>query len=138
MQIIFTALVVTRSSAQGNRSAKSLAATVMWSILPYPLILPYPRCFPPVMLSTGRGSCLQWRVPPGGPASGGWSGLGTFQSSCHTLHYHMVLHPKGTSHNKFLVLPYLADFPDRTFFFSEVFVHSSQFSMQVQCLWANS
>ena len=27
-------------------------------------------------------------------------GQGTFQSSCHILHYHMVLRPKGTSHNE--------------------------------------
>ncbi len=49
-------------------------------------------------------------VPPrgGGPASSrgrseegglvGGGGQGTFQSSCHILHYHMVLCPKGTSH----------------------------------------
>ncbi len=29
----------------------------------------------------------------------GEEGQGTFQSSCHQLHYHMVLRPKGTSHN---------------------------------------
>ncbi len=27
-------------------------------------------------------------------------GQGTFQSSCHILHYHMVLRSEGTSHNK--------------------------------------
>ncbi len=40
-------------------------------------------------------------LPPaggeGGPMGGG--GQGTFQSSCHILHYHTVLCPKGTSHN---------------------------------------
>ena len=30
----------------------------------------------------------------------GLGGQGTFQSSCHILHYHMVLRPKGTSHNE--------------------------------------
>ncbi len=44
----------TRSSAQGNCSAKSLAASVMSSILPCP------PCLPPVMLS---GGC---RLPAGG------------------------------------------------------------------------
>ncbi len=34
----------------------------------------------------------------GGLAGG--RGAGTFQSSCHILHYHMVLRPKGTSHNR--------------------------------------
>ncbi len=42
----------------------------------------------------------------GGPTGGrrgpiGGRGQGTFWSSCHILHYHMVLHPKGTSHNKY-------------------------------------
>ncbi len=39
---------------------------------------------------------------------GGWGGggglrgrgQGTFHPPCHTLHYYMVLRPKGTSHNK--------------------------------------
>ncbi len=45
----------------------------------------------------------------GGPAGGGGSGGGggwgrgrgqrTFHPPCHTLHYHMVLRPEGTSHN---------------------------------------
>ncbi len=29
----------------------------------------------------------------------GGGGQGTFWSSCHILHYHMVLRPEGTSHN---------------------------------------
>ncbi len=41
------------------------------------------------------GSCLQ----QGEGALVGGGGQGTFQSSCHILHYHMVLRPKGTSHN---------------------------------------
>ncbi len=57
---VFTEKWITRSSAQGNCSAKSLAASVMSSILPCP------PCLPPVMLSMGWGSCLQ----QGGPASG--------------------------------------------------------------------
>ncbi len=36
----------------------------------------------------------------GGGGSSRGRGQGTFQSSCHILHYHMVLRPKGTSHNK--------------------------------------
>ncbi len=44
-----------------------------------------------------------------GGGSGSWGGLGvgvrgrgqgTFQPPCHVLHYHMVLRPKGTSHNE--------------------------------------
>ncbi len=37
----------------------------------------------------------------GGLAEGstGGRGQGPFQSSCHVLHYHMVLRPKKTSHN---------------------------------------
>ncbi len=27
-------------------------------------------------------------------------GQGTFHPPCHILHYHMVLRPKGTSHNE--------------------------------------
>ncbi len=38
---------------------------------------------------SGRG---RWGLAGGG-------GQATFQSSCHILHYHMVLSPEGTSHN---------------------------------------
>ncbi len=87
----------TRSSAQGNCSAKSLEASVMSSILPCP------PCLPPVMLyAVHRGGvCLWWGGLAGGGGSGWREGVqGTFQSSCHILYYHMVLCPKGTSHNK--------------------------------------
>ncbi len=55
-----------------------------------------------------RGGDLAGGVWPGGGSGrggvgGGWGlgggGQGTFWSSCHILHYHMVLRPKGTSHN---------------------------------------
>ncbi len=36
----------------------------------------------------------------GGGSLRGEGGQGTLQSSCHILHYHMVLRPKGTSHNE--------------------------------------
>ncbi len=49
---------ITRSSAQGNCSAKSLAASVMSSILPCSSILPGPPCSPPVILSGGGGVWL--------------------------------------------------------------------------------
>ncbi len=103
-----------RSSAQGNCSAKSLAASVMSSILPCSSILPGPPYPPPVMLSLGRvwpwgsghGGVWPAGVPQGGrgvPQGGGGShrgrGQGTFWSSCHILHYHVVLRPEGTSHN---------------------------------------
>ncbi len=78
---------VTRSSAQGNCSAKSLEASVMSSILPCSPILPCPPCLPLIMLSVGGcvlplvggGVCL-WQGE-GGPMGRG--GQGTFQSSCH-------------------------------------------------------
>ncbi len=60
------------------------------------------------MLSTG-GVQLQGglgRVRGVGGGGGGWGGgggrgrgQGTFHLPCHILHYHMVLRPKGTSHN---------------------------------------
>ncbi len=65
---------------------------VMSSILPCP----------PCLLWQGRG--VWWGVWWG---LGGWGegvgvrgrGQGTFHPTCHVLHYHMVLRPKGTSHN---------------------------------------
>ncbi len=45
---------------------------------------------------SGRG------VGPEGGGGGGWGrgmGQGTFHPPCYILHYHMVLRPKGTSHN---------------------------------------
>ncbi len=83
----------TRSSAQGNCSAKSLAGSVMSSILPCSSILSCPPCLPPVMLSmggcpaSGRGGVQQGEgslAGGGGGGSGrGGGGQGTFQSSCH-------------------------------------------------------
>ncbi len=75
----------------------------MSSILPCSPILPGPPCPPPVMLSLGQGSG-HGRSGGGkgkgrGRGSGG-GGQGIFWSSCHILHCHMVLRPKGTSHNK--------------------------------------
>ncbi len=80
----------------------------MSSILPCSSILPGPPCPPPVMWSLGGGvsghggSGHRGLVGEGGS---GWKGVqggggqGTFCSSCHILHYHIVLRPKGTSHN---------------------------------------
>ncbi len=48
--------------------------------------LQFGKVLVPIFSSTGGG----------GPSTGG---QGTFWSSCHVLHYHMVLCPKGTSHN---------------------------------------
>ena len=50
--------VQTRSSAQGNCSAKSLAASVMSSILHCSSILPCPPCLPPVILTGGGGLAM--------------------------------------------------------------------------------
>ncbi len=47
----------------------------------------------------GGGGSTGGLWPGGGP----WGrGQGTFWSSCHILHYHMVLRPKGTLHNQSL------------------------------------
>ncbi len=80
--------IETRSSAQGNCSAKSLAG----NIADYSLSS---------LSSTGG-----WGVGGGVQGQGGLGvgvvrgrGQGTFHPSCHILHYHMVLRPKGTSHN---------------------------------------
>ncbi len=101
----------TRSSAQGNCSAKSLAASVMSSILLSSSILPGPPCPPPVILSWG-GCLAMGGLATGGVGRGGkggpqgdrgipqGEGQGISWSSCHILHYYMVLRPKGTSHNK--------------------------------------
>ncbi len=71
----------TRSSAQGNCSATSLApAIVIDSSLS--------------SLSSPLG--VRWGV--------GVQGEGTFHPPCHILHYHMVLWPEGTSHNNGLEL----------------------------------
>ncbi len=89
----------TRSSAQGNCSAKSLAASVMSSILPCP------PCLPPVMLSMGGGS-IWWG---GGVWQGegvGGGGRGHFiHPAIYCTRYHMVLCPKGTSHNSNVFSP---------------------------------
>ncbi len=71
----------TRSSAQGNCSAKSLAGNVIDS-------------------SLSSLSSAGWGPAAGGSGQGGGGGQGTFHPPCHILHYHMVLRPKGTSHNK--------------------------------------
>ncbi len=71
----------TRSSAQGNCSAKSLAASVMSLIIPCSSILPCPPCPPPVMLSTG-GSI--WGVWPQGGSMGGRGHFGPAAIYCTT------------------------------------------------------
>ena len=54
-----------------------------------------------------------WGSSQGGSGRGGGlgrgrglrgRGQGTFHPPCHILHYHMVLHPKGTSHNDIMHL----------------------------------
>ncbi len=73
----------TRSSAQGNCSAKSLAASVMSSILPCSSILPGPPYPPPVMLSLGgvvwpqEGSGCRGGLAMGGGLAGGSRGGGS-------------------------------------------------------------
>ncbi len=66
----------TRSSAQGNCSAKSLAASVMLSILPCSSILPGRPCPPPVMLSLGGGGSGHGGLAAGGVWLQGRSGQG--------------------------------------------------------------
>ncbi len=84
----------TRSSAQGNCSEKSLAPVMS-------LILHCPPC-----LLRGVGGGVQqgmgvWQGEGVGGMGRGVRGRGqlTFHPPCHTLHYHMVLRPEGTSHN---------------------------------------
>ncbi len=48
----------------------------------------------------GGGSGLGRGVGGAEGVGGRERGQGTFHPSCHILHYHMVLRPKGTSHNK--------------------------------------
>ncbi len=49
--------------------------------------------------STSHAIHREGGVPAGEGGLAGGRGQGTFQSSCHILHYHMVLRPEGTSHN---------------------------------------
>ncbi len=75
----------------------SVAVALMSSILPCLSILPGAPCPPPAMLSSAEGGGVWAGSGQGGRGEGG---QGTFWSSCHILHYHMVLRPKGTSHNE--------------------------------------
>ncbi len=86
----------TRSSAQGNCSAKSLpAGDVVDSFLSS---LSSKEGGPGAGGDLGSGvGVWGWGV---GEVGGGWGrGQGTFQPLCHVLHYHMVLRPEGNSHN---------------------------------------
>ena len=98
--------ILTRSSAQGNCTAKSLVASVMSSILTLfinsslsSLSSNSHACHRKGLMVGGRGS-LAGGVQQGEGGLAGGGGQGTFQSSYHILHYHMVLRPKGTSHNE--------------------------------------
>ncbi len=53
---------------------------------------------PAVQGGVQPGGSLGGRRGVGG-GGGGVGGQGTFPSTCHILHYHMVLHSEGTSHN---------------------------------------
>ena len=87
----------TRSSAQSNCSAKSLAGNVADSSLSSLSSKGGPRVGGG---SGGRG--FRGRGSGGGGWGGGLGGgAGDISSSCHRLHHHMVLHRKGTSHNEF-------------------------------------
>ncbi len=89
----------TRSSAQGNCSAKSLAASVSCQFfLVHQFFL--------VLLVFHQSCCLQGgsgcRGVWAGGGVGGWEGVGegeevrgTLHPPCHVLHYHMVLRPEG-------------------------------------------
>ncbi len=75
-----------------------LKATAVRSPLPVMLlILPCPPCLLHGGVQQGEGG----PVGGGGWGRGGVRGRGTFHSPCHILlHYHMMLRPKGTSHNQ--------------------------------------
>ncbi len=65
-------------------------ATAVRSPLPVmSSILPCPPCL----------LCGGVQQGGGGFGRGRGKGQGTFHPPCHILHCHMVLHPKGTSHN---------------------------------------
>ncbi len=83
----------TRSSAQGNCSAKSLAGNVTDSSL---------SSLSSMGVSGGRGGSRGKGFGGRGirEGEGVREGEGTFHPPCHILHYHMVLLPKGTSHKK--------------------------------------
>ncbi len=59
------------------------------------------------MGGSGHGGSGWGRGLARGGLSAGGGGQGTFWSSCHILHYHMVLRPKGTSHNNWNAVRYL-------------------------------
>ncbi len=88
----------TRSSAQGNCSAKSLAGNIIDSSLSFLSSTSY--AVHGVVMGGSGGS---------GWGEGGWErrvegrGQGTFHPPCHIRHYHMVLRPKGTSHSQDLL-----------------------------------
>ncbi len=92
-----------RSSAQGNCSAKSVAGNVVDSSLSSLSSTSHANTNPRGVQAggtPGQGD-LGWGVQARGSRLGGpgW-GQGTFHPPCHVLHYHMVLRPKGPSHNE--------------------------------------
>ncbi len=80
-------LVQQRSSVQGNCSAKSLAGNIVDSSLSS-------------LSSTSHTNTNPQIYRGGGSGQGEREGEGTFLPPCHVLNYHMVLRPKGTSHNQ--------------------------------------
>ncbi len=101
----------TRSSAQGNCSAKSLAGNVVNSFSSS--LSSTSHAVRGGGSSQGGSSHGEVQAGEGGlgrgrgrGVEGGWGQGGTFHPPCHILHYHMVLWPKGTSHNDLnLLLP---------------------------------
>ncbi len=99
---------VSPAGEKSQQEAVLKATAVRSPLLAMLLILPCPPCLPQGKFG-GRGVWWGREQGEGGPTGGGvWlgrgphrgGGQGTFQFSCHTLHYLMVLRPEGTSHNK--------------------------------------
>ncbi len=57
----------------------------------------------------GHGGFVWGRGVRGRGGGLGGRGQGTFHPPCHVLHYHMVLRPEGTSHNKAAPGPWFSD-----------------------------
>ncbi len=97
-------LATVRTNFCLNQQEAVLKATAVRSPLPVmSSILSCPHCIPEWGASGGRGVQGQGGSGVGvgeGRGGLGGKGQGTFHLPCHTLHYHMVLCPKGTSHNQ--------------------------------------
>ncbi len=91
-------------AAELTKQEAVLKATAVQSPLPVmSLILP---CLPCLAQGGGLRVGVEGSWARGFRGRGVWRGRGeqgTFHPPCHVLHYHMVLCPKGTSHNQRII-----------------------------------